>query len=103
MTADKKTWNEEKWGPLAFREFDKCPGCGCPNRYSVEAMRGEMPEKDLEAKPPAMGYLEHIYDTPLYRVRLVVALDSCCECGMIYPVARNKSKKPLPLGPVRRG
>lgn len=92
-------WNEEEWGPLAYREFDKCPGCGCPNRYSVEALRKEMSEEKIKAKPLAIGSFEFIYDTPLYRIRIAVVVDSCCRCGMIYTVARSKSKTPLVLTP----
>lgn len=92
-------WNEAEWGKLAFRVFDKCPGCGCPARFSVEGMRGEMPEELMKAKPPALGALEFKYDTALYRITLAVVVDSCCKCGMIYTIARSKTKMPLVMIP----
>lgn len=95
MSKEKDTWNEEEWGPLAYREFVECPVCHTPNRFSVEALRGDFPEARMKTKPPAMGSLEFIYDTPLYRIRLAVVVDSCCKCGALITIARSKTKTPL--------
>lgn len=92
-------WNEAEWGKLAMREFDKCPTCGCPARFSVEALRGDMPEDRMKVKPPAMSGLQFNYDTPLWHIRLDVVVDCCCKCGTIYTVARSKIKKPQFLTP----
>lgn len=92
-------WNEEKWGKMAFREFVECPVCHCQNRYSVEALRGEIPEDKLVNKPPAIGAFEMVYDTALYRIVLSVVVDSCCECGNLITVARSKQKTPLTMLP----
>ncbi len=96
------TWNEAEWGPLAYKVFTECPHCGCPARYSVEALRGEMPEEKMQAKPPAIGSFEYIYDTALYRIKLTVVLDSCCQCGTLYTVARSRRKAPLSMIPRGR-
>lgn len=97
------TWNEAEWGSIEFQEFDKCPACGCPNRFAMEAMRGETAEENLNAKPPAMGMFRFDYDTALYRISLITVVDSCCKCGLIYTVAREKRKTLLALlGPAPR-
>jgi len=98
----QEKWNEPEWGKVD-RSFDKCPGCGCPARYSVEAMRGEISEDQIRVKPPALGVFQFIYDTALSRTRLDVVFDSCCRCGLIYTVARSKMKKPLVMIPKGRG
>jgi len=103
---EQGSWNEEEWGPLAWREFDKCPNCGCPARFTVEAMRGEMSEERLKDKPPAIGAMTFNYDTVLYHYRVDVVVDSCCKCGTIYAIARSKSKKPqvtMPTGGDMKG
>lgn len=94
MEPDKEQpkWNEEEWGKQQFREFDKCPTCGCPNRFGMEAMRGEFPEDRMKEKPPAMGAFQFNFETTLHRITLDVVVDSCCKCGTIYTIARSKRK-----------
>lgn len=96
---EQAKWNEAEWGKLALQTFDKCPVCKCPARFSLEAMRGDMPEDLIKKKPPALGAFQFNYDTPLFHIRLDVVVDSCCKCGMIYTVARSKIKKPHVLTP----
>ncbi len=99
----KSQWNDAEWGPMAKRIFDKCPGCGCPSRYAVEALRGEIPDEVIQNKPPAIGSFEFVYDTEVWRIKLTVIVDSCCKCGTLYTVARNKSKTLLIMVPRTRG
>jgi hypothetical protein len=93
-------WNEAEWGPLAYREFHKCPHCGCEQRYTYEAFRGEIPEEKMISKPPALGAFEMVYETALHRITITVVVDSCCKCGMIIPVARSKKKTLLTARPM---
>lgn len=82
----------EDYGPAAPRTFDKCPVCGCPARFTVDAMKGDLQIEDIFGKSPALGSFEYRYDTPLYPVRLVCIVDSCVRCGVIYTLARDKIK-----------
>jgi hypothetical protein len=93
------TWNEEEWGNREYREFPACPVCGCPNRYSLEALRGEVPEDKLLNKPPAIGSFQLSYLTPLHRITLNVVVDSCCKCGALITVARGRKKLPRVMIP----
>lgn len=83
---------DEDYGPAAPRTYDRCPVCGCPARFTVEAMKGDLHIEDILGKQPALFSLEYRYDTPLYPVRLVVIGDSCQRCGALYTLARDKLK-----------
>ena len=95
-------WNEAEWGKRDYREFDKCPVCGCPNRYALEAMKGEMPEEQMRAKPPALVSFEYNYEGPISRTKLAVVADSCCKCGAMITIARSKTKQ-LMVGQFKKG
>lgn len=90
----------EDYGPAAPREFDSCPVCGCPARFTVDAMKGDLQIEDIFGKEPALYSFEYIYDTPLYPVRLVCVGDSCVRCGAIFTLARDKLKG-IPKGPPK--
>lgn len=92
----------EDYGPAAPRTYDKCPVCGCPARFTVEAMKGDLHLQDIFGKEPALFSFEYVYDTPLYSIKLVVIGDSCVRCGTLYTLARDKLKgtpKGIPKGP----
>lgn len=91
----------EDYGPAAPRTYDKCPVCGCPARFTVEAMKGDLHLQDIFGKEPALFSFEYVYDTPLYSIKLVVIGDSCVRCGTLYTLARDKLKgtpKGMPKG-----
>lgn len=97
---------EEDYGPVFPRTYDKCPVCGCPARYTVEAMKGDLHLEDIMGKEPALFSFEYIYDTPLYTIKLVVIGDSCVRCGAFYTLAREKLKgipKGMPKQPPPGG
>lgn len=82
----------EDYGPVFPRTYDKCPVCGCPARFTVEAMKGDLHIEDILGKEPALFSFEYIYETPAYKVKLVVIGDSCVRCGAFYTLARDKLK-----------
>ncbi len=84
---------EEDYGPVFPRTYDKCPVCGCPARYTVEAMKGDLHIEDIMGKQPALFSFEYVYDTPLYTITLVVIGDSCVRCGAFYTLFRDKLKR----------
>ena len=83
---------EQDYGPVFPRTFDKCPVCGCPARFTVEAMKGDLHLEDILGKDPALFSFEYVYDTPLYPIKLIVIGDSCVRCGAFYTLARDKLK-----------
>lgn len=91
---------EQDYGPVFPRTYDKCPVCGCPARFTVEAMKGDLQLEDIFGKQPALFSLEYIYDTPLYRIKLVVIGDTCVRCGAIYTLARDKLKGIPKIGKI---
>ena len=96
---------EEDYGPVAPRTYDKCPNCGCPARFTVEAMKGDLHLEDILGKEPALFSFEYNNDTPLYPIKLIVVGDSCVRCGMFYTLARDKLKGvpfSMPKGPPGR-
>ncbi len=94
--------DEKDYGPVYPRTYDKCPVCGCPARFTMEAMKGDKPEDILKSKPPALGALEYKYSTPTHDVKLVVVYDTCVRCGALFTIARDK-KKSLRLSPSKFG
>lgn len=83
---------KEDYGPVFPRTYEKCPGCGCPARFTVEAMKGDLQIEDIFGQKPALGSFEYVYETPLHVIKLVVIVDSCVRCGMIYTLARDKMR-----------
>ncbi len=101
----KATCTECKEGPcdIAPRTFDKCPVCGCPATFTIEAMKGDLHIEDIRGKQPALFSVEYLYDTPTYHIKLVAVGASCARCGVFYTLARDKTKS-VPLAvPGRRG
>lgn len=92
---------------IAPRVFTECPVCGCPARFTVEAMKGDLHLEDIMGKEPALFShelitYEYVYDTPGHRIKLVVVGDSCARCGNLYTLARDKLKSLrliVPKGP----
>lgn len=82
----------EDYGPAAPRTFDKCPVCGCPARFTVEAMKGDLQIEDILGKEPALFSFEYVYQTPTHKIKLVAVGDSCQRCGAFYTLARDKLK-----------
>lgn len=80
------------YGPAAPRVFKECPVCGCPTRFTVEAMKGDLQLENIQGKEPALGSFEYLYDTPTHTVRLIAVVDSCQRCGAIITLARYKIK-----------
>ena len=69
---------------IAPRVFTKCPVCGCPARFVVEAIKGDLHLEDILGKEPALFGFEYHYDTPV---------GACCaRCGVFYTIARDKMK-----------
>ena len=89
---EREAAKEPDYGPVAPRAFDKCPVCGCPARFTVEAMKGDLHMEDILGRRPALGSFEYVYDTPLYAIQLVVIVDCCVGCGAIYTLYRDKVK-----------
>lgn len=81
-----------EYGVVYPREFDKCPVCGCPARFSKEAMKGDLADKDR--KRVALGNIEFICDLDHQRIRLDVVVDSCVQCGVIYTLGRDRTVIP---------
>jgi len=81
---------------IAPRTFKECPVCGCPTSFTIEAIKGDLPLKDIEGlmanpgKKPALFSFEYLYDTPNYSVKLVAVGASCARCGVFYTLARDK-------------
>jgi len=99
-----KKGSQEDYGPAAPRTFNKCPVCGCPARFTVEAMKGDLHIEDIRGKQPALFSFEYLYDTPTYQVKLVCVGDSCQRCGALYTLARDKLKgMPLVIPKPPRG
>jgi len=90
----KATCTECKEGPcdIAPKTFDKCPVCGCPATFTVEAMKGDLHIEDIRGKQSALFSFEYLYDTPSYQVKLVAVGASCARCGVFYTLARDKMK-----------
>ena len=89
---------DQDYGPAAPRVFTECPNCGCPARFTVEAMKGDLHIEDILGKEPALFSFEYIYETPTHKIKLVVVGDSCQRCGVFYTLARDKLKgSPLVL------
>ena len=94
----KVTCTECKEGPcdIAPKTYNKCPVCGCPATFTVEAMKGDLHIEDIRGKQPALFSFEYLYDTPNHQVK-VVAVGACCaRCGVFYTIARDKLKS-VPL------
>lgn len=88
----KEPPGEEDYGPVFPRTYDKCPNCGCPARFTVEAMKGDLHLEDILGKEPALFSFEYIYETPTHKIKLIVVGDSCVRCGAFYTLARDKLK-----------
>lgn len=90
----KATCTECKEGPcdIAPRTFDKCPVCGCPARFTVKAMAGDLQLEDILGKEPALFSFEYLYDTPTHMIKLIAIGASCARCGVFYTIARDKMK-----------
>lgn len=101
-TGQKGQCNECDQGPcvVAPRTFDKCPVCGCPARFVVKAMEGDLQLEDILGKSPALFSFEYIYDTPTHELKLVAVGASCARCGVFYTIARDKLKA-LPISVPR--
>lgn len=87
-----KQAKQEDYGQAAPRVFTKCPVCGCPARFTVEAMKGDLHIEDILGKEPALFSFEYIYETPTHKIKLVAVGDSCQRCGVFYTLARDKLK-----------
>jgi len=77
---------------IAPRVFTKCPVCGCPARFVVEAIKGDLHLEDILGKEPALFGFEYHYDTPNCKVKLMAVGASCARCGVFYTIARDKMK-----------
>ena len=89
---DTQKGEPEDYGPAAPREFDKCPVCGCPARFTVEAMKGDLQLESILGREPALFSFEYVYETPTHKITLICVGDSCLNCGAIYTLARDKMK-----------
>jgi len=91
----KATCAECKEGPcdIAPKTYDKCPVCGCPSSFTVQAMKGDVHLQDILGRAPALFSFEKIYDTPSCTVKLVAVGASCARCGVFYTLARDKVKR----------
>lgn len=101
----KATCTECKEGPcdIAPRTFDKCPVCGCPATFTVEAMKGDLHIENIRGKQPALFSFDYLYDTPTYQVKLTAVGASCVRCGVFYTLARDKMKGSLLVVPKKPG
>ncbi|GAI71335.1 unnamed protein product [marine sediment metagenome] len=90
----KATCTECKEGPcdIAPKTYDKCPVCGCPARFTIEAMKGDLHLQDIFGRHPALFAFEYLYDTPTYEVKLAAVGASCVRCGVFYTILRDKLK-----------
>lgn len=75
---------------IAPRTFDACPVCGCPARFVIEAMKGDLHLQDIFGRQPALFADEYVYDTPTQIIRLISVGASCVRCGALYTIARDK-------------
>jgi hypothetical protein len=92
-TYDENTPN----GLVSPRDYDHCPVCGCKGRFTVESMRGDFSNKQLEERPPCLAQFQSTYFTPAGQITLICMVDSCVRCGTVYTVHREKrllAKKP---------
>lgn len=74
------------------KTFDKCPNCGCTERFSEEALKGDFPPEKMEKRPPMILSAELVTQPParLYPVKLMAVMDVCIECGTVYAVDLEK-------------
>ncbi|KKL49357.1 hypothetical protein LCGC14_2316340 [marine sediment metagenome] len=98
-----KQGEQEDYGPAAPRVFTKCPVCGCPARFTVEAMKGDLHIEDILGKEPALFSFEYLYETPTHKIKLVAVGDSCQRCGAFYTLARDKLKGSSLVVPKKPG
>ena len=84
-----------KEGPCAIapKNYDKCPVCGCPATFTVEAIKGDLQLEDILGKEPALFSFEYLYDTPSFEVKLIVVGACCARCGVFRALARDKLQK----------
>jgi len=94
---------QEDYGPAAPRVYTECPVCGCPARFTVEAMKGDLQLENILGKEPALFSFEYLYDTPTHTMKLIVVGDSCQRCGALYTLARDKVKGSLLALPPKPG
>ena len=101
----KVTCTECKEGPcdLAPKTYDKCPVCGCPATFTVQAMKGDLQLEDILGKEPALFSFEYLYDTPNMEAKLVAVGASCARCGVFRTLARDKMKGAPLILPKQRG
>ena len=66
----KGTCTECEEGPcdIAPKTYDKCPVCGCPATFTVEAMKGDLHLEDIRGKQPALFSFDYIYETLTHRM-----------------------------------
>lgn len=100
---EAKKGEQEDYGPAAPRVFTECPVCGCPARFTVEAMKGDLHIEDIRGKEPALFSFEYIYETPTHKIKLVAVGDSCQRCGAFYTLARDKLKGIPLIAPKKPG
>ncbi len=83
----------EDYGAVYPRKFDKCPVCGCPLTFSAEALKEELTPEELKKLSPGLAMMRINYKTRTGVVSLIALVDSCCKCGVIYTIKRDKQKK----------
>lgn len=81
------------YGPVYPRTFDKCPVCGCPARFTVEALKDDLTPEKLKGSLPMLTSLEYKTETATHFIHLLTLFDSCVGCGAMYTIARDKIKK----------
>jgi len=82
------------------KHFDKCPNCGCTRRFCEEALKDDIPAKELEEHMPVLQSGEFTIHPPgkLFPVRLMALMDVCVACGTVYAVVLTKEHLRPTLG-----
>ena len=88
---------------IAPKVFTECPVCGCPARFVVEAMKGDLHIEDIRGKQAALFKFEYLYDTPNCEIRLAAVGASCARCGVLYTIARDKMRSVPIIVPKKPG
>ena len=80
------------------KTFETCPNCGSTRRFSEEALKDDMPDKD--ERKPVLQSSELFIQPPgkLFPVKVMALMDVCVECGTVYAMVLLKDTLKPQLG-----